>query len=131
MPLAEVLADRFGLSKVLVAGFAIGAAGYLLFASSTSAWILYPGQVLHACMIAVVFGIGVTYAQRLSPGSAALAGSVFFSAQALSALTASLMGSGGVWLVGLPEMFFLPAVGVVIACALFVWNERARRAEGA
>jgi MFS transporter, SET family, sugar efflux transporter len=88
---------------------------------------LYLGQVLHAGMIAVVFGLGVTYAQRLSPGSAGLAGSVFFSAQSLSALTGSLLGSGGVWLIGLPGMFFIPAAVLAAACALFVWNDRWRR----
>jgi MFS transporter, SET family, sugar efflux transporter len=127
MPLAGMLADRVGLSRVLVAGFALGACGYLLFGGGGSAWSLYLGQVLHACMIAVVFGLGVTYAQRLSPGSAGLAGSVFFSAQSLSALTGSLLGSGGVWLVGLPGMFFMPAAVLAVACALFVWNDRARR----
>ena len=104
MPLAGVLADRIGLSKVLVAGFAVGTGGYLLFGGSGSVLSLYLGQVLHACMIAVVFGLGVTYAQRLSPGSAGLAGSVFFSAQYLSALTGSLLGSGGVRGVGLASL---------------------------
>jgi MFS family permease len=65
MPLAGMLADRVGLSKVLVAGFALGACGYLLFGGGGSVWSLYLGQVLHACMIAGVFGLGVTYAQRL------------------------------------------------------------------
>jgi drug/metabolite transporter (DMT)-like permease len=45
----------------------------------------------------------------------------------LSALTGSLLGSGGVWLVGLPGMFFVPAAVLAAACALFVWNDRARR----
>lgn len=130
MPLAGVMADRFGLGRVLVVGLAVGAGGYLLFGTSSGAWPLYPAQALHACMIAVVFGLGVTYAQRLSPGSAGLAGSVFFSAQALSALTGSLMGSGGVWLVGLPGMFFVPAAALAAACALFVWNDRAGREGG-
>jgi len=129
MPLAGVLADRVGLSKVLVAGFTLGACGYVLFGGGGSVWSLYLGQVLHACMIAVVFGIGVTYAQRLSPGSAGLAGSVFFSAQSLSALTGSLLGSGGVWLIGLPGMFFVPAALLAAACGLFVWNDRSRKKE--
>lgn len=131
MPLAGVLADRLGLGRVLVAGLAVGGGGYLLFATSTGAWTLYPAQALHACMIAAVFGLGVTHAQRLSPGNAGLAASVFFGAQALSALTGSLMGSGGVWLVGLPGMFFVPAAALAAAGALFVWNERAGRRGGA
>ena len=52
---------------------------------------------------------------------------MFFSAQSLSALTGSLLGSGGVWLIGLPGMFFVPAAVLAAAGGLFLWNDRSRR----
>ena len=126
MPLAGVLADRLGVGKVLLAGFATGGLGFAAFGISSNTWHLYAGQVLSACFIAVVFGLGVTYAHNLSPGSAGLASSVFFSAQSLSLLTGGLVGSAGVKLLDLPHLFFVPALLCGLACVLFVWSDRSR-----
>ncbi len=129
MPSAGMLADRWGLGRVFLGGLAVGALGFWAFATSEGAWGLLAGQLLNACFIAVVFGLGVTYAQRLSPGEAGFAASVFFGAQSVSALTGGLAGSGGVRLVGLPGMFFLPASLCAVACLLFAWNDRRRSGE--
>lgn len=125
MPLAGVLADRFGLARILLSGFIVGGLGFLVFATSTGTWQLYVGQMVNAYFIAVVFGLGVTYAQALSSGNAGLASSVFFSAQSTSLLLGSVVGSLGVQLLGLPSLFVMPAVACGLACILFFYVNRA------
>lgn len=90
MPLAGVLDDRFGLTKILLSGFVIGGLGFLVFATPTGVAQLYVCQIIDACFISVIFGLGITYAQALSPSSAGLASSVFFSAQSSSMLLGSV-----------------------------------------
>ncbi|GGE08765.1 hypothetical protein GCM10011571_07580 [Marinithermofilum abyssi] len=126
MPLAGMLADRWGLNKLLLGGFLIGLFSYLIFANSFESWHLYLAQILHAILIAIVFGLGVTYAQQLSPASPGLASSIFFSAQSLALFGGSVLGSLGVKWVGLPQIFYLPTMIVGFACLVFVWNDRVR-----
>jgi len=128
MPIAGVLADRFGLVRLLGAGMGLGALGFGVFATSTGAPALFAGQVLNACFIAAVLGLGVTHAQRLSPGGAGLASSVFFGAQAVAGVTGSLAGSAAVLVLGLPALFFLPAILCLAAGALLLASASARRA---
>ncbi len=125
MPLAGVLADRYGLTKILLSGFIIGGLGFLVFATATGVAQLYVGQIINACFISVIFGLGITYAQALSPSSAGLASSVFFSAQSSSLLLGSIVGSLGVQVLGLPGLFVLPAGAAALACVLFVFVNRA------
>lgn len=120
MPAAGALADRWGLKRVFLGGFALGALGFWTFASSSGAAGLLAGQLLNACFIAVVLGLGATYAQRLHPGGAGFATSVFFGAQGLSGLTGGLVGSGGTRLLGLPGLFLVPAALCAVACALLL-----------
>jgi len=61
MPAAGVLADRWGLKRVFAAGVFVGALGFWTFASSSGAFGLLAGQLLNACFIAVVLGLGATY----------------------------------------------------------------------
>lgn len=109
MPAAGVLADRFGIKPVMVAGLVLGALGFCAFAVSSGLPGLLMGQLLNACFIAVVLGLGVTYAQQLHPGGAAFAASVFFAAGSLSAVTSGTIGAVTATSVGLPAMFFAPA----------------------
>jgi SET family sugar efflux transporter-like MFS transporter len=125
MPLAGILADRFGLTRILLSGFVIGGLGFLVFATTNGAGQLYVGQIINAYFISVIFGLGVTYAQALSPRSAGLASSVFFSAQSLSLLLGSVIGSIGVQILGLPHLFALPATACGLACLLFLYINRA------
>lgn len=114
IPLAGILADRVGSGMVIVGGVAIGVADYTLLASSTHVWQLYIVQILHVGVIAVLLGLGVTYAQQLSPRQPGLVSSIFFGLQGLSAPLGGVIGSYGVNVLGIPHVFFIPAV----ICAL-------------
>lgn len=127
MPLAGMLADKFGLNKILLTGILLGAFAFYFFASSETIWQVVLGQIINACFISVIFGLAVTYAQQLSPSQIGLASSVFFSAQSVSSIIGSLMGSFGVHSIGLPFMFYIPSALCLFSCALFFINDRLKQ----
>ena len=129
MPAAGALADRWGLKPMLAVGFVIGVAGFVAFATSTSVGGLIAGQALNACFIAIILGLGMTYAQQHHPSGAGFATSVFFGAQALSVTTAGLIGASSAALIGLPDMFFVPAALCAAAGLLVVITPRPEEAD--
>jgi len=130
MPLAGVFAERVGSGRLIAGGMAIAAIEYTCVASSTALWQLYATQALDACVVAVVLGLGMTYAQRLNPERPGAASSIFFSAFNVSGIVGGLIGSAAVPLLGVPHVFLLPAALCAAAWAAFLGIERtARRAE--
>lgn len=119
-PIAGVLADRWGLKVLLLAGLTIGGLGYLAFATSTGLPGLLIGQALNACFTAIVLGLGITYAQRLSPAAAGFASSVFFGAQSLAFATGGIVGSVTAGVLELPRMFYAPMLLCFGACVLLL-----------
>ncbi len=119
MPVAGVLADRWGMKPMLAVGFGLGAAGSAAFATSSGLGGLVAGQALNACFIAIMLGLGMTYAQQQHPSGAGFATSVFFGAQALSVATGGLIGGGSAAVLGLPSMFLVPA-GLCVAGGLLL-----------
>ncbi|SEQ40807.1 MFS transporter [Microlunatus flavus] len=121
MPAAGALADRFGLKRVIVVGLVVGAGGFAAFATSSSVVGLLVGQLCNACFIAVVLGLGVTYAQRLHPDGAGFATSVFFAAQSLTIATGGLLGLAlADRPYGLPELFLTAAALDLAAVVLLL-----------
>lgn len=121
MPAAGALADRFGLKKVILAGLVVGGGGFAAFATSSGVVGLVVGQVGNAWFIAVVLGLGVTYAQRLHPHGAGFAASVFFAAQSLTIATGGLLGAAlADRPSGLPELFATALVLNVLAAVLLL-----------
>jgi SET family sugar efflux transporter-like MFS transporter len=131
LPLAGVLADWLGLSWMIGTGLVIAAVEYIFVAASTAVWQLYLTQAMDACVVAVVLGLGLTYAQRLSPERPGLASSLLFSAFNLSGIVGGLLGSAAVPLLGVPHVFLLPAL-LCAGCGIaFVGIERAGHARRA
>jgi SET family sugar efflux transporter-like MFS transporter len=125
-PLAGALADRVGQAKVIAAALLIGAIDYSLLALTSSMWQLYVVQMLHVAVIVGMFGIGIAYLQGISsrPG---LASSTFFAAQGVATPLGGLMGGLGVGLVGLPSLFWLPAVFCLLCSVGFAILTRRRK----
>ena len=131
LPLAGVLADWVGLGWLIGAGLAIAAVEYVVVAASTAMWQLYLTQAMDACVVAVLLGLGLTYAQRLSPERPGLASSLLFSAFNLSGIVGGLLGSAAVPVLGVPHVFFLPAL-LCAGCGIaFVGIERVGHARPA
>ena len=127
MPLAGLLSQRFAIGRIIAVGLALATAEYLLMASSTTVWQLYLTQAMDACVVAVVMGLGLAYAQRLSPHSPGAANGIFFSSFNVSFVLGGLVGSGGVPLLGVPHIFLLPAVLCAVAWVAFLILDRGTR----
>lgn len=131
MPAAGALADRFGVKRVILGGLVVGAGGFAAFATSSSVLGLVVGQVCNACFIAVVLGLGVTYAQRLHPHGAGYAASVFFAAQSLTIATGGLLGAAlADRPSGLRELFVTALVLTLAAALLLLLTKPPRSSTG-
>jgi MFS transporter, SET family, sugar efflux transporter len=110
MPITARLADRYGPMKVMTVGAAMAVGANLAYATSGSVVGLFVGQALTAGLWACIGALGVSIAQRLHPEGVATASGVFLSSIPLSAAIGGAIGGIGVAAIGLPQVFFVPAV---------------------
>jgi len=127
MPLAAVLADRFGIARVLYTGAATAVAAHLCYAAAgdlpAHLALLVAGQFLMAGVIATFGVLGVTVAQRFQPSRVGMASSVFLSAFAINGAVGGLIGSIGTSWLGLPHLFWISAsLAALGTIALFALN---------
>jgi SET family sugar efflux transporter-like MFS transporter len=115
LPVAARLADRFGALRIMTVGAAMGAGANLVYAMSGSVGELVVGQALMAGLWACMGALGVSIAQRLYPERVATASGVFLSSIPLSAAIGGAIGGVGVAVIGLPHVFFVPAVLTTLA----------------
>ncbi|SDT31937.1 MFS transporter, SET family, sugar efflux transporter [Friedmanniella luteola] len=127
MPFLARFADRYGPLKVMVFGLALGVGANLAFATSTGVAGLFLGQLLAAGLWAALGALGVSIAQHLYPEGVGTASGVFLSSMTLGAATGGLIGGFGVARLGLPEVFYVPAVLSAIALVGLVVLERRLR----
>ena len=127
MPLAGLLAQRIGMARLITVGLVIGTIEYAFVASSTAIWQLYVTQAMDACVVAVVLGLGVSYAQRLSPDQPGR------GQQPVLRRLQPFEHSGRpdrqrrCTRAGVPRVFLLPSMLCAASCAAFVGIERAAR----
>lgn len=115
MPVAVVVARRVGMMRLMVLGALFGVLANVCFATMPSAVGMFAGQVLMGGVWGVFAGLGVIVAQRLLPQAVATASAVFMSSPAISSALGGLIGGLGVSAVGLPLVFFAPAVCALVA----------------
>ncbi|WP_328322662.1 MFS transporter [Kribbella sp. NBC_00382] len=119
LPLVARLADRFGAMPVMTVGAALGLAGNLAYATSTSVVALFVGQALTAGLWACVGALGVSIAQHLYPEGVGTASGIFLSSIPVSSAIGGATGGLGVAAIGLPHVFFLPAALTALATVAF------------
>jgi MFS transporter, SET family, sugar efflux transporter len=124
MPAAALLALRFSIGKLFRLALVVATVEYLILSFNNALWQVYLTQVMDALVVAVVFGLGLTYAQQLSPGRAGLASSAFGSAFGIATLVGNLIGSVSVPFLGVPHIFFIPLATSGIALAAFIGLDR-------
>jgi SET family sugar efflux transporter-like MFS transporter len=130
LPLVARVADRIGALKVMTAGAALGLAGNLAYATSTSVAALFVGQALTAGLWACVGALGVSIAQHLYPEGVGTASGIFLSAIPVSSAIGGAIGGIGVAAIGLPHVFFLPAALTLLATVAFaILSQRAQSGE--
>jgi MFS transporter, SET family, sugar efflux transporter len=133
VPLAGLLAMRFRMGRLFTLGLIVATIEYLILSLNTALWQVYLAQAMDAMVVGVLFGLGLTYAQDLSPTRAGLASSAFGSAFGIATLVGNLIGSASLSFLGVPHIFLIPLVTSSIALATFIVLDRivARRVEPA
>ena len=116
MPVAARLADRFSPIRVYAVGIGLGVVADIAYATSDSLVGVIIGQVLVAGQWACVAGLGVVIAQSLYPSRVGTASGVFLSSVPIAGAVGGLVGGIGAATLGLPHVFFPPALLSAIAC---------------
>lgn len=124
MPAAALLALRFGIGRLFRLALIVATIEYLILSFNTALWQVYLTQLLDALVVAVVLGLGLTYAQQLSPTRAGLVSSTFGSAFGIGTLVGNLIGSVSVPFLGVPHLFLIPLATSVLALATFIALDR-------
>jgi SET family sugar efflux transporter-like MFS transporter len=115
MPVAVVAARRIGMMHLMIFGAAFGVGANLCFALTGDAAGMFAGQILMGGVWGVFAALGIIVAQRLLPQAVATASAVFMSSTAIASALGGLTGSLGVSVLGLPHVFFAPALYGLIA----------------
>ena len=121
LPAAGFLALRFRIGNLLIVGVAISVVEYAILAFNSAIWQVYLTQALDSLVVAAIFGLGLSYAQNLSPGRAGLASSAFGSAFGIATLIGNSIGAVSIRLLGIPHLFLIPLVTCAIALAVLLW----------
>jgi SET family sugar efflux transporter-like MFS transporter len=114
IPIFGLAADRFGATRLVILGTVFGVLANLGYVFSHNVAGLFAAQAVMAGLWAAIAGLGVTVAQSLYPQGVGVASTTFFSSIGFSTAVGGLSGSIGVAMLGLPGVFWLPAV----LCAL-------------
>ena len=110
MPFSVVLGRRIGILRLLCIGAALGLGANLCFALWGDAAGMFAGQILMGGVWGFFMVLGIIVAQRLLPNAVATASAIFMSSTALSSALGGMAGGLGVSVLGLPHVFFIPAV---------------------
>lgn len=124
VPAAGLLALTFGIGRLFTLGLLVAAVEYVILSFNTALWQVYLTQAMDALVVAVVFGLGLTYAQQLAPSRAGLASSAFGAAFGLAVLVGNLIGGVSISLLGVPHIFFIPLATAIIALCTFIVLDR-------
>jgi SET family sugar efflux transporter-like MFS transporter len=124
MPAAGLLALRFRIGRLFSLGLAVATMEYGILSFNTALWQVYVTQAMDALVVAALFGLGLTYAQQLSPDRAGLASSLFGSAFGMATLAGNLIGGVSVSVLGVPHLFFIPLATSCLGLATFIALDR-------
>jgi MFS transporter, SET family, sugar efflux transporter len=131
MPFCLVLGRRIGNLWLMCAAAALGVGANLSFALWASAAGMFTGQVLMGGVWGIFMVLGIIVAQQLLPGAVATATAIFMSSTALASALGGVAGSVGIAALGLPAVFFLPALFAGMAVVGLAAMARTGSDEGA
>lgn len=115
MPFSVMLARKIGTLWVMCIAAAFAVIANLCFAAWPSAVGMFTGQVLMGGVWGLYMVLGLIVAQRLLPNAVATASAIFMSSSALASALGGGVGGVGVAYLGLPNVFYLPAVFSLVA----------------
>jgi MFS transporter, SET family, sugar efflux transporter len=126
MPFSIGLGRKLGNVWLMCIAAAMGVFANLCFALWPSAAGMFVGQILMGGVWGIFMVLGIIVAQRLLPNAVATASAIFMSSTALASALGGITGGFGVALLGLPNVFLLPALfgGIaIIGLALMTRTE--------
>ena len=126
MPVAVIVARRIGMMHLMVLGAAFGIGANLCFALTGDAAGMFAGQILMGGVWGVFAALGIIVAQRLLSRAVATASAVFMSSTAIASALGGVTGSIGVSVLGLPHVFFAPALYGLVATVGIAVMSRSR-----
>lgn len=124
MPVFARLAEVFTPIRMVAVGALFGVGANIAYATSEHVAGLFVGQILMSALWASIAGLGVSVAQQLYPQGVGLASSVFMSSIMLSGGLGGAIGGLGTALLGVPQVFYVPAVLGAIGGLGLVLTER-------
>jgi MFS transporter, SET family, sugar efflux transporter len=110
MPFSIGLGRKLGNVWLMCIAAAMGVFANLCFALWSSAAGMFAGQILMGGVWGIFMVLGIIVAQRLLPNAVATASAIFMSSTALASALGGVTGGFGVALLGLPNVFLLPAL---------------------
>lgn len=110
MPFSVVLARRIGILWMMCIAAICSIVANLCFATWPTAAGMFTGQILMGGVWGLYMVLGLIVAQRLLPNAVATASAIFMSSSALASALGGGVGGMGVAYLGLPNVFYLPAI---------------------
>lgn len=115
MPFSVVLGRRVGILWLMSFGAALGVGANLCFALWGDVVGMFAGQILMGGVWGFFMVLGIIAAQRLLPNAVATASAIFMGSTALASALGGVAGGMGVAVLGLPNVFFIPATCCLVA----------------
>ncbi len=84
-------ANRWPLRRLLLAGCGFGIAYCMVVSFSDQVWQVAAAQVLHACYVCAIGGLGISYFQQMLPSALGRATTLFTNAGRVSGMLAGLI----------------------------------------
>jgi SET family sugar efflux transporter-like MFS transporter len=85
------MAARWPIRTLLLAGGGLGMAYCLAASLATNVWQIAAAQVLHACYVCTISGLGISYFQALMPASLGRASTLFSNVGRLAGMLSGLL----------------------------------------
>jgi MFS family permease len=118
MPLAGMLADRFGARRLVLGGAAVGALGVAATGFVTSSRPLFALAALHSVYVAGVFSVGLTLAHDLAEDRPGFGIGVYSAALQFGGLAGMVVGGFVAERTGWRALFVMSAIGGVMGMAV-------------
>ena len=115
MPFSVILGRRIGIIWLMCIAAGLGVVANIFFATSGNVFGMFAAQILMGGVWGVFMVLGILVAQRLLPSAVATASAIFMSSSALSSALGGVAGGIGVATLGLPSVFFIPAICSLMA----------------
>ncbi len=130
MPFSIVLGRKLGNLWLMSLAALLAVLANLCFALWPSVMGMFAGQILMGGVWGIYMVLGIIVAQRLLPAAVATASAIFMSSTALASALGGMAGGLGIEMLGMPNVFLVPALFAGLAVVGLIWMARSGSATG-